>query len=133
MKLLIDTHIFLWLIFSPNKLPAHWLPILQNPKNKLVVSGLSYWEISLKYGLGKLVLEGATPEELPQLAQRMGIDVLPLSPTILASVHQLLTVDGHKDPFDRALIWFAICEQYTLVSCDQKLAAYQSQGLRLLA
>lgn len=132
MRLLLDTHVLLWLIFSPEKVPMHWLPILKNTDHQLCVSSLSCWEISLKYGLGKLTLEGATPEEIPILAKQMGIEIFPLSASVLASVHQLVVVDGHKDPFDRALVWSAIAEKLTLVSCDQKLSAYQAQGLALL-
>jgi len=132
MRLLLDTHILLWLIFSPEKVPVHSLAILKNPDHQLYMSSLTCWEISLKYGLGKLTLEGITPNEIPMLAKQMGIEVLPLSTSVLASVHQLVGVEGHKDPFDRALVWSAISEKLTLVSCDQKLSAYQAEGLSLL-
>lgn len=132
MKLLLNTHILLWLIYSPEKLPDHWLAVLKNPNNQLYVSHLSYWEIALKYGLGKLTLEGATPEDIPNLAQNMAIASLAPSAQVLASVHNLSAIEGHKDPFDRALIWTAICENLTLVSHDQKLSGYQAQGLSLL-
>lgn len=132
MKLLLDTHILLWLVYSPEKIPAHWLGILTNPNNQLYISHLSYWEIALKFSLGKLTLEGATPEDMPNLAQQMGIISLSPSAQILASVHNLSAIEGHKDPFDRALIWTAICENLTLVSHDQKLFGYQTQGLSLL-
>jgi PIN domain nuclease of toxin-antitoxin system len=105
---------------------------LQNRNNQLYLSALTCWEVSLKYGLGKLTLEGITPDNIPNLAQQMGIELLALSPSLLASTHQLAYVEGHKDPFDRALVWLAIREQFTLVSCDQKVPAYQEQGLLLL-
>jgi PIN domain nuclease of toxin-antitoxin system len=132
MKLLLDTHILLWLVYSPEKLPEHWLGMLKNPSNQLYVSHLSYWEIALKYGLGKLTLEGATPEDIPNLAQNMAIISLAPTAQTLASVHKLPALEGHKDPFDRALIWTAICENLTLVSHDQKFSGYQAQGLSLL-
>ncbi|MBD3767126.1 MAG: type II toxin-antitoxin system VapC family toxin [Gammaproteobacteria bacterium] len=132
MKLLLDTHILLWLIYSPDKLPSHWLSALKNPDNQLYVSHLSYWEIALKYSLGKLTLKGATPEDIPTLAQRMGITSLGSSAQVLASIHQSPLIEGHKDPFDRALIWTAIYEQLTLVSHDQKMNDYHTLGLSLL-
>ena len=79
MKLLLDTHILLWLAYSPEKLPSHWLGILKNPNNQLYVSHLSYWEIALEYALRKLTLEGTTPEDIPNLAQNMAI--ISLAPT----------------------------------------------------
>lgn len=132
MKLLLDTHILLWLIYSPEKIPKHWLILLKNPENQLYVSHLTYWEISLKFSLSKLTLEGATPEDMPILAQQMGIISVSPSAIILSSIHKLSAIDGHKDPFDRALIWTAICEKLTLVSHDHKLSEYQHQGLILL-
>jgi PIN domain nuclease of toxin-antitoxin system len=132
MKLLLDTHILLWLAYSPEKLPSHWLGILKNPNNQLYVSHLSYWEIALEYALRKLTLEGTTPEDIPNLAQNMAIISLAPTAQTLASVHNLSAIEGHKDPFDRALIWTAICENLTLVSHDQKLSGYQTQGLSLL-
>ena len=76
MRYIIDTHIFLWLIFEPDKIEETKLEILKNPKNKISVVDTTFWEISLKFGLGKLELHGINPEELPSIAQKMGIDVL---------------------------------------------------------
>lgn len=60
------------------------------------MSHLSYWEIALKYGLGKLTLEGATPEDIPSLAQNMAIASLAPSAQVLVSVHNLSAIEGTK-------------------------------------
>ena len=65
MKLLLDTHAFLWAAFSPRKLSARARSALIGLDNEVAVSSLSFWEISLKFSLGKIALEGCTPDELP--------------------------------------------------------------------
>lgn len=82
---LIDTHVFLWLNFSPEKLAQNLLDQLQDRKNQVSVSVISFWEISLKYQLGKLSLSGILPDELLDSAKQMGIPVANLSPNEFAS------------------------------------------------
>ncbi|MFK5892791.1 MAG: hypothetical protein QM504_06190 [Pseudomonadota bacterium] len=79
MKYLIDTHILLWLIFSPEKIDKDKLNILREHKNSIFVCSISFWEISLKYSIGKLELTGITPDELPDLSIKMGIKITEFS------------------------------------------------------
>ena len=58
MKLLLDTHTFLWAAFSPRKLSARARSALIDQENEVAVSSLSFWEVSLKFSLGKITLEG---------------------------------------------------------------------------
>lgn len=132
-KLLIDTHILLWLLFSPEKLPNHLLQRLEDRTNQLAVSAISFWEISLKYQLGKLNLEGILPEALVKVTEDMGIEIVQISPDELASFHQLPKLQGHKDPFDRLIIWQCLCQNRQLVSHDQKMKAYRSMGLQVMS
>ena len=132
MKYLIDTHIFLWLIFSPKKIAAKKLKLLKNPKNGVIITPISFWEISLKYNLGKLILENTTPEKLPQIAKTMGIDIEPIDAECMASFHNLPQNKFHKDPFDRIIIWYCLCKNYTLVSRDSQFREYLSLGLNVL-
>ena len=133
MNYLIDTHIFLWLIFEPDKLPEKVLNILKNASNHVYISSVSFWEISLKFNLGKLELEGITPEELPDIAQQMDIEVIDIDAKTMASFHKLKKIDKHKDPFDRIIIWFCLSNQFTLVSQDEKFNAYATLGLLRLS
>ncbi|SFP50887.1 type II toxin-antitoxin system VapC family toxin [Hydrogenimonas thermophila] len=129
-KYLIDTHIFLWLVFDPEKVNTKKLEILKDPQNKIFIASISFWEISLKYNLGKLSLSGLTPDELPKVAQKMGIDTLEIEKEVMASFYKLPKVQTHKDPFDRIIIWQCINDNITLISQDRKFSEYESFGLK---
>lgn len=133
MRYVIDTHIFLWLLFDTKKVPAKILNRLKDASNAIYITSISFWEISLKYNLGKLELNGVKPEDLPQMATDMGIEVLEISPTEMASFCQLLKVENHKDPFDRIIIWHCIVHKDTMVSLDGKFGEYEVFGLRVLS
>ena len=130
MSYLIDTHIFLWLLFEPKKVPLSKLKILQDGKNTVYISSISFWEISLKFSLGKLFLQGSTPEKLPSLAVQMGLEIIHATADELSSIHQL--PNYHKDPFDRIIIHQAISRKIILVSEDGKFEAYKEHGLMLI-
>jgi len=129
---LIDTHIFLWLIFDPDKIDNKKLGVLKNQKNKVFIASISFWEISLKYNLGKLELNGLEPNELPDIAKKMGIEVLEVDKDTMASFHKLPQVPSHKDPFDRIIIWKCINDNIALISRDRKISQYKDYGLRIL-
>jgi len=129
MKLLLDTHSLLWAIFSPEKLSERSREAIKDRQNDVAVSVVSFWEISLKYAMGKLELVGAEPEKLPETAERMGFDTLPLSVSEAASFHQL-PKRAHKDPFDRLIIWQAIQRRMHLVSKDRSFEEYTALGLK---
>lgn len=129
-RYIIDTHIFLWLLFEPEKIDKNKLQILQNPKNKVYITNISFWEISLKYGLGKLELDGISPEELPKNVQKMGIDILEIDTGTMSSFYKLPKVEVYNDPFDRIIIWKCINDNITLVSYDRKFPEYKKFGLR---
>lgn len=131
MKGLLDTHVFLWAVFSPEKLSASARSLIQDANNSLFISTISFWEISLKYGMGKLELQGCSPEELPEVASAMQLELLHPSAEELASFHRLPRV-AHKDPFDRLIIWQALQKQLQFVSKDQRLSEYQALGLKVV-
>ena len=131
MKYLIDTHIFLWSLFTPEKISRTAARILKDPGNRILVSAITFWEISLKYSLNKLALKGVRPDELPEYANRLSYDILGLSAEDAASFYHLPRI-SHKDPFDRMLIWQAIREKMVLISKDSKISAYESLGLKIL-
>lgn len=131
MKLLLDTCAFLWALQDPARLSAPARKALQNPANPVSVSVVTFWEISLKASLGKLIIDGISPEELPHFTRESGWDILPLAPEIAASAGNLHRLPDHRDPFDRLLIWTAINEDFSLVSGDDKFPAYASHGLKI--
>lgn len=130
MNLLMDTHSLLWAVFSPRKLSDRAREAMTDRQNEVAVSVVSFWEISLKYALGKLELVGATPEDLPPLTERMGMDVLQVLAAEAASFHRLPRL-AHKDPFDRLIVWQAIQRGMHLISKDRSLEAYAPSGLKM--
>ena len=131
MNILIDTHIFLWLLFNPQKAAKRFIKLLEAPENTIYLSDISLWEMSLKYSIGKLLLDGVTPEQLAPLANIMGIQSLSLKSETASSFHQLPRLK-HKDPFDRMLIWQAIERNYSLISNDGSFTEYEPFGLSLI-
>ena len=132
MNYIIDTHIFLWLIFEPENILDKKLSQLEDPNNTIYLSSISFWEISLKFNLGKLDLKGLLPENLPNVATEMGILTLNIDEKTMASFYKLEKQEGHKDPFDRIIIWFCICHDYILISQDNKFHSYKKLGLKTI-
>lgn len=132
MKLLLDTHALLWSLIDPDKLSMEARTAIADPGSQVVVSAVSFWEISIKAALGKLRLEGVSPEQLVDVAQQQGFDLLPLDPRLAASFSRLPADPQHRDPFDRMLVWQAISLGYTLVSRDRKITASPLPGLPVL-
>jgi len=129
MNLLLDTHGFLWSLFTPAKLSKAVIREIKSQNNDVSVSVVTFWEISLKYALGKLELTRVKPEELPDFADQMNLEILPITAAEASSFHRLPRL-SHKDPFDRIIIWQAIQRKMTLVSKDRDFKAYRKFGLR---
>jgi len=129
MNLLLDTHGFLWSLFTPEKLSKGALRQIKSTDNDVAVSGVTFWEISLKYALGKLELTGIEPDELPDFADQMNLEIVPLTAAEASSFHKLPRLT-HKDPFDRIIIWQAIQRGMTLITKDRDFGAYRNLGLR---
>ena len=130
MRYLADTHIFLWALFEPENISSKAQKILRSRESSVFVSVVSFWEISLKYALGKLELQGIEPHELPDFALQTHFEILDLHPEDAASFDQLPRFP-HKDPFDRMIIWQAVRNEMTLISKDREFAEYQKIGLRI--
>ena len=131
MIYLLDTHYMLWALTDTPKLSKEIKNIVTDPENQIVISTISFWEVSLKASIGKLKIEGFGPEDLPGACMQMGFDIVSLGPRDSSSYHKLHAT-YHKDPFDRMLIWTAICNDYTLISTDNNVKKYTSEGLRIL-
>ena len=131
MRLLLDTHVFLWSLLDTAKLSATARVALADPANEIAVSAVSFWEVAIKSALGKLSLQGVAADDLPAEARKAGYIVTPLDAEVAASSHKL-PASIHRDPFDRMLAWQAICESCTLVSRDRAMAGFETRGLKLL-
>lgn len=131
MKGLLDTHVLLWSLFEPARLPEAVKSSLLDSRNDICVSTISFWEMSLKYSIGKLDLKGALPDDMPAIVTQSGFRIITLTDQESASFHQLPKL-SHADPFDRMLIWQAISQNLTMISKDDRFSEYQSVGLKLL-
>src|ERR1700753_1148433 len=107
MNCLVDTHVLIWAIKERKKLSRKVIETLENADNTIFVSAISFWEIALKFSVGKLELQKILPNEFPTAAMEMGFELISLSPAESASHYELI-ITSHKDPFDRMLIWQAI-------------------------
>jgi len=126
----LDTHSFLWALFSPERLSATAKKAIRDPENEVWVSVITFWEISLKYSLGKLEMKNTIPDDLPDVAEEMGLEIMQLLPKEAAGFHKLPKL-AHKDPFDRLMIWQAIQRKMILVSKDRKFREYKKHGLQV--
>lgn len=131
MIYLLDTHTLLWAIIEPARLSDKVKDIIEAPEHRILVSVLSFWEISLKYALGKLAMEQVVPDDFPVLCEKMGVEVLPLSAEQCASYHQLARF-YHKDPFDRMLVWQAKQLNIPILSKDDQIKQYESEGILVI-
>lgn len=125
MRLLLDTHIFLWYITGDRRLSASVLPLIRDPANEVYFSVVSVWEAMVKYQLGKLPLPQPPDTYIPRQRQHHRIESLPLDEESTANLAKLPGL--HKDPFDRMLICQAIQHGLTLVSADDAVSAYSAQ------
>jgi PIN domain nuclease of toxin-antitoxin system len=121
MKVLLDTHIFIWWDSEPEKLSPNILSLLQRTDTKLYVSVVSLWEIQIKSQLGKLTLSQSL-EDIYDSQSKNGISFLSVIPAHVLSLNILPL--HHKDPFDRMLISQALVEGLTLISIDQIFKLY---------
>ncbi len=81
MSFLLDTHTLLWSLFDPERLGEKAAVNIRNPDMAVLVSVVSFWEISLKYSIGKLDLGNVMPDDFPALVRQSGFDILPLADT----------------------------------------------------
>ncbi len=129
MKVLIDTHIFLWLMEGV-RMPKNAESFLNDTfNNEVFVSYVTAWEIAIKYGIGKLKLPDVPEIWFPDRLRRTGFLQLPIEMRHALRVYNLPPL--HKDPFDRLLISQAEVENLTLVSEDPRFSAYRVKLLRL--
>ncbi len=116
MKLLIDTHVFLWLRNSPDKIPNNVLQLYQNSSQDVFLSMASIWEMQIKNQLGKLDLDLPLSELVEQQCLENGLQILNIEVNHIYALQNLPF--HHNDPFDRLIISQAQIESLKLVSAD---------------
>ncbi|MHB8971231.1 MAG: type II toxin-antitoxin system VapC family toxin [Pirellulaceae bacterium] len=122
MKLLLDTHSFLWFVTDDPQLSANAQSLIADPGNEIVVSPASYWEVAIKVSIGKYPLNLPFGQFFTQGIEGNDFSTLPVElrhAEVLASLPM-----HHKDPFDRMIISQAIAEQIPVVSVDARFDSY---------
>ena len=122
MKLLLDTHAFIWWDSNPDKLSPRALTLCQDRRNTLIVSVASLWEMQIKAQLGKLKLNIPMAELIEKQKETNAIKVLTISLEHILELGNLPTI--HNDPFDRLIIAQARVEDAMIISTDSILAQY---------
>lgn len=118
MRILLDTHVFLWYTKADRKLSAKSRSMIQNA-TEVYVSAASIWEATIKVRLGKLDVK---IDDLVKAITSSGFSELPITAEHAAAVDRLS--DLHRDPFDRILLAQAITEPLTFLTVDELLKNY---------
>ncbi len=122
MKLLLDTHAFIWWYNEPQRLPTKVLLACQDIENTLSLSVAAIWEMQIKAQLGKLNLTRPLSDIIYRQQERNLLQILPITlPVVLALEGMPL---HHRDPFDRLIIAQAQIDQLLLVSNDSQFKQY---------
>ena len=132
MNYLLDTHTFIWTVLDVSKLPEKVIDIIENPENRIYVSALSFWEISIKTRLGKMDFRNIDIRHLPNIAKQYNFSILEASPYDMVCEFELDYFKEHRDPFDRMLISLAIRHNLILLSRDAAFERYIPSGLQLM-
>lgn len=123
MRLLLDTHAFLWAVGRPGELDPAAREAIEDPDNLVLVSAVTAWEIAIKRGIGKLRFDGSVAE------QAALNHFTPLAITVAHAEGVGPLPPLHADPFDRLLVSQALAEQAVLVTRDEAVSAYDVEVL----
>ena len=122
MRVLVDTHVFLWWVEGNRALPAKARAALADRKNECLISMVSAWELAIKAGLGKLKLTLPVKRYLVENVAANGFRMLDIQ---MAHVGRVETLDPHHgDPFDRLLVAQALEEKLAVVTADPVFRKY---------
>jgi PIN domain nuclease of toxin-antitoxin system len=122
MRILLDTHIFLWFISGDSQLSTDVQNAICDPDNEIYLSTISVWEAIVKYQLGKLPLPEHPGTYLPKQRDLHQIASLALEESSVMQLAKLLPL--HRDPFDRMLICQALQNDLTIATVDSAVRAY---------
>lgn len=127
MKLILDTHSFLYFIDGNPRLSVRARALIEDINNDKFISKASLWEMAIKVSIGKLTLADRFDNLIPQQIALNGFDLLNIEMQHVSVVADLPF--HHRDPFDRLLIAQSMSEQFPIVSNDAKFDDYQVHRL----
>ncbi len=125
MKLLFDTHAFIWWDSEPARLPSHVIDLCTDPDNVLLLSVASLWEMQIKFQLGKLQLRQPLGQLVADQEASNSIKILPISFEHVLGLEALAPI--HRDPFDRLLVAQSQVEAAVLLTKDPQIRRYGIQ------
>lgn len=123
MRLLLDTHVALWLMSRELRVSDAAMDEFSDDSNQVLLSAVVIWEVAVKRALGKL----DAPRDMAEQLAEVHVDPLPVSMEHAAAVEHL--PPHHRDPFDRLLVAQAQVENATILSADPRLRAYDVRVL----
>ena len=122
MRLLLDTHAFIWLDNAPTRLTQRVRSAIEDTDNSLLLSMVSVWEIQIKTQLGRLDIPNGLANLIQRQQESNGIELLPITVPHVLALSELPF--HHGDPFDRLLISQARVEDIILVTKDENISKY---------
>lgn len=122
MRVLIDTHAFLWLAVEPGLLSARARTILEESEHEIFLSSISVWEVEQKYQIGKLKLPDVPSRVIASFRNAYALTPITFDEDSAFQLHKLPTI--HNDPFDRMLICQAIQHGLTILTDDRRIHQY---------
>lgn len=122
MRILLDTHIFLWFISGDTRLLSDLRDAIRDQENEVYLSSVSIWEAIVKYQLGKLPLPELPESYLPKQRDLHQISSLALDESSVLQLAKLPLL--HRDPFDRMLICQTLQNGLTIATVDVAIRAY---------
>ena len=122
MRLLLDTHIFLWFVNDNSQLNNRWADLIEDENNIIYLSIASLWEMSIKYNLGKLTLKPNYDEFIKSEVVARNINLLNIELAHLKTNASLPF--HHRDPFDRLIISQSIVEKIPVITADSVFNQY---------
>ncbi len=123
MRILLDTHVLIWFSLNDARLDKGAVKRIVDPVNNVTISIASLWEISIKFGLGKLTLDRPFVEFVDSAVRKKGIGVLPVKVSHLVPLEKLPR--HHRDPFDRMIIAQSIVEDLQVLTMDRQFESYE--------
>jgi PIN domain nuclease of toxin-antitoxin system len=127
VRLLIDTHVLIWWLRDPWRIPGHVQDAIVQAASDVFVSAASAWEISVKLRIGKLAFDAAFLDEFDAQVRSLAFEPLPM--TAAHAIAGARLPGNHKDPFDRMIAGQAEVERLTIVTAD---TAFAGLGARVM-
>lgn len=125
-RYILDTHCLIWFQENNARIPTRVMNVLKKPKNIILFSQISLFEIGIKQKIGKLPAFSASVEDIYNQAISDGFTFVPIHNKHIYRYDQIPLLELHRDPFDRLLLAQSIEEQAVMLSADEKFLMYGS-------